>query len=284
MQFVKMHGAGNDYVYVDCLHQPPPKDPGRLAVAVSDRHRGIGSDGLVLILPAERADARMRMWNADGSEAGMCGNGLRCVGKYLFDRGRVAGPEMQIETGSGLRRLRVVESNGPTARVTIEMGAPILEAADIPTTLPGTPPLEAPLALPDTPLRVSCISMGNPHCVVFVEELNDEAVLGLGPRVERHPAFPERTNVEFARVVSAEAVEMRVWERGSGETLACGSGACAVAVAGSLTGRTGRRVECRLPGGLLEVEWTTTGPVFLTGPAVEVFRGEWPDGAPAGRE
>lgn len=283
MRFIKMHGAGNDYVYVDCFEEQVPRNPDELAIRISDRHTGVGADGLILILPSRSADARMRMWNADGSEAEMCGNGIRCVGRYLFDSGRVARNPMRIETAGGPRELRIGDRSDPARSVRVEMGPPILAGKDIPTTLPGDPPLDVPLQLPATDHEtdgstrpVVCISMGNPHCVLFADDWTDAQVGTLGPAIERHPAFPERTNVGFAVVESPESMRLRVWERGSGETRACGTGACAAVVAGVLSGRTGRSVVCRLPGGDLHVEWTTTGPVSLSGPAIEVFRGIWP--------
>jgi diaminopimelate epimerase len=278
MRFTKMHGAGNDYIYVDCFHNPPPKDPAAVSRAVSDRHFGIGADGLILICPSERADARMRMFNADGSEAEMCGNGVRCIAKYLYDRGLVRKPSITLETGRGILTLDLEARNGKVHLVRVDMGEPILEAARIPTTLPGNPPVEVALQVSDRTLTVTCVSMGNPHCVTFVDAITDALVLGIGPKVEQHPAFPRRTNAEFVRVNGPADVTARVWERGSGATLACGTGACAVAVAGVLTGRTGRRITARLPGGDLQLHWSETdNHVYMTGPAVEVFSGEWPE-------
>lgn len=276
MQFVKMHGAGNDYVYVDCFAQPVPSHPAELAVAVSDRHTGVGADGLILILPSSAADARMRMFNADGSEAEMCGNGIRCVAKYVHDHGLARRNPLRIETRAGVLALDLELKSGRVERVRVDLGRPTFQRSRIPTTLLGTPPLRVPLRVARRTLEVSCVSMGNPHCVVFVEELSDKWVLGVGPRLETHAAFPARINVEFVRIVSRSEIEMRVWERGSGETRACGTGACAAVVVGVLTRLMDRTVRCRLPGGDLDVEWSETGPVFLTGPAVEVFRGEWP--------
>jgi diaminopimelate epimerase len=278
MNFTKMHGAGNDYIYVDCFHNPPPRDPAGLSRAISDRHFGVGGDGLILICPSERADARMRMFNADGSEAEMCGNGVRCVAKYVYDHGIARKPRLTIETGRGLLTLDLQVSGGKVHQVRVDMGEPILAAERIPTTLPGNPPLNVPL--PGHQLRVSCVSMGNPHCVAFVDAITDELVLGVGPQVERHPAFPRRVNAEFVQVNGPTDVTVRVWERGSGETLACGTGACAVCVAGVLTGRTGRAITAHLPGGDLQLEWSEAdNHVYLTGPAVEVFHGDWPDGS-----
>lgn len=291
IHFTKMHGAGNDYVYVDCFTQTAPAGIPALARAMSDRHTGVGADGLILIDPSAVADARMQMWNADGSSGEMCGNGIRCVAKYLYDRGIVRRDEMRIETAVGLRTLQLTVVDGVAERVRVNMGCPILSAADIPTTLPGDPPIDAELML-DAPaiaplaggsrernlqrLQVTCVSMGNPHCVTFVDDLCDDWVLKIGPALESHPAFPHRVNAEFVHVVSPGEIQMRVWERGSGETQACGSGASAALVAGVLTGRTQRSIICHLPGGDLELEWADSDEVTMTGPAVEVFSGDWP--------
>jgi diaminopimelate epimerase len=278
MRFTKMQGAGNDYIYVDCFTNPMPHDPAGLSRQISDRHFGVGSDGLILICPSDKADARMRMFNADGSEAEMCGNGVRCVAKYVHDHGLVRKPRLTVETGRGVLTLDLEIAGGSVRQVRVDMGEPILEAARIPTTLAGDPPTEVALKLPDTTLKVTCVSMGNPHCISFVDTITDALVHGVGPRVEHHPAFPRRTNVEFVRVNRPDDVTVRVWERGSGETLACGTGACAVAVAGVLTGRTQRRVTAHLPGGELQLYWSETdNHVYMTGPAIEVFSGDWPD-------
>ncbi len=274
-RFTKMHGAGNDYVYVNAFTEKLPHNLPALAVAVSDRHTGIGADGLILICPSERGDARMRMYNADGSESEMCGNGVRCVAKYVHDHGIARKEDLQIETGRGVLPIHVEVQNGRVVRARVNMGTPILEAAQIPTTLAGSPPQNVKLSAGGREFDVTCVSMGNPHCVAFVDEINDDWVLRIGPQVERHPAFPRKVNAEFVQVLSPREFNMRVWERGSGETLACGTGACAVAVAGVLTGRLERRVVGHLPGGDLELEWSESGEVFMTGPATEVFSGEW---------
>lgn len=277
MRFTKMQGCGNDYIYVDCISNPPPRDPAGLSKVMSDRHFGVGADGLILICPSERADARMRMFNADGSEAEMCGNGIRCVAKYVYDHNLVRKPTLTIETGRGILTLELELGGGKVQRVTVDMGEPILEAARIPTNLPGQPPINAQLDVAGRSLQVTCVSMGNPHCVTYVDETTDELVLGLGPKVEAHTVFPRRVNAEFVRVNRPDDVTMRVWERGSGETLACGTGACAVAVAGVLTGRSQRRITAHLPGGDLLLHWSENdNRVYMTGPAVEVFSGEWP--------
>ena len=276
MRFTKMHGAGNDYVYVDCFRDPTPSNPVELSRAISDRHFGVGSDGLILICPSQVADARMRMFNADGSEAEMCGNGIRCVAKYLYDHEVVRKPVLRIETGRGVLALDLETEGGVVRRVRVDMGEPILESARIPTALPGNPPINASLEAGSQTLAVTCVSMGNPHCVSFTDELTDSLVRGLGPLIENHVKFPRRTNAGFVRVNGRREVTARVWERGSGETLACGTGACAIAVAGVLTGRTERRVGVRLPGGMLQLEWSdSNNHVYLTGPAVEVFSGDW---------
>ncbi len=271
-----MHGAGNDYVYVDCFQEPVPQDIAGTAIAISDRHTGVGGDGMVLICPSNVADARMRMFNADGSESEMCGNAIRCVAKFVYDRGIAKKSELKVETGRGVLTMQLTAGrNGLIDLVTVNMGSPILEAARIPTLLAGDPPMNAPLEVAGQTISVTCVSMGNPHCVTFVDEANDDWVLRVGPQIERHPAFPRRVNAEFIQVVSPSEFVMRVWERGSGETMACGTGACAAAVAGALTGRTGRSVTAHLRGGDLKLEWSLQGDVFMTGPATEVFSGEW---------
>ena len=277
VKFTKMHGAGNDYVYVNGFDESVPGDIPGLARAVSDRHKGIGADGLILICPSRVADAQMRMWNADGSEAEMCGNGVRCVAKYVYDHGIVRKDELTIETGNGVLSLQLQIAGGRVDRVRVNMGIPILHAADIPTTLSGDPHVNVRLEVAGKELRVTVVSMGNPHCVTFVDEVNDEWVLDVGPQIERLGAFPNRANAEFVQVVSPWEMRMRVWERGSGETQACGTGACAAAVAGVLAGLTEREVVAHLPGGDLKLHWPESGEVYLTGPAVEVFSGDWPN-------
>lgn len=278
MRFTKMQGCGNDYIYVDCMSQPPPADPAALSKAISDRHFGVGGDGLILICESDKADTRMRMFNADGSEAEMCGNGVRCVAKYVHDHGLVKKPAITVETGRGVLSLELETRNGKVHQVRVDMGEPILVADKIPTTLPGNPPVDVPLNVSDHNFRATCVSMGNPHCVIYVNEITDALVHGIGPRIETGPAFPRRTNVEFVRVNGPSEITMRVWERGSGETLACGTGACAVAVAGVLTKRTERKIVAHLPGGDLHLHWSEKdNHVYMTGPAVEVFSGDWPD-------
>ncbi len=276
MRITKMHGAGNDYVYVNCFEPVELGDVPELARRISDRHFGVGGDGLVLICPSERGDARMRMFNADGSESEMCGNAIRCVAKYVYDHGIAKKDELRIETGRGVLTLQCSTSNGLVDRVRVNMDQPILTSAEIPTTLPGDPPVKAPLQIGDRTLEVTCVSMGNPHAVTFVDEVTDDWVLNIGPQVEVRPAFPRKINAEFIQVLSPTETRMRVWERGSGETLACGTGACASVVAGVLAGVNERRVTVHLRGGDLEIEWAESGEVYMTGPATEVFSGEWP--------
>lgn len=279
MRFTKMHGAGNDYIYVDCFAEAVPADPAELSRAVSDRHFGIGGDGLVLICPPVNtgSDARMRMFNADGSEAEMCGNALRCVAKYLYDHKIVTKDSITVDTGRGPLSLQLETDNGTVRRARVNMQPPILQSAAIPTTLPGDPPANVPVVIGGRSFELTCVSMGNPHAITYVDEPTDDWVLGIGPQIEKSHYFPNKTNSEFVQVLSPSEVRMRVWERGSGETLACGTGACAVCVAGVITGRTGRRIVAHLPGGDLELEWSEVDNcVYMTGPATEVFSGEWP--------
>lgn len=278
MKFTKMHGIGNDYVYVNTFDQRPPADPAALARVISDRHFGVGSDGLILIGLSERADARMRMFNADGSESEMCGNGVRCVAKYVHDHGIARKPRILIETGRGILTLDVEVEGGKAARVRVDMGAPILQASDIPTTLPGDPPVDVPVEVEGHRMAITAVSMGNPHAVAYVDDVANFPVERIGAALEVHPAFPRKVNVHFVEVLGPGTVRMRTWERGSGITLACGTGACAVCVAGVLTGRTDRTLLAHLPGGDLRLEWPEDGgSVFMTGPATEVFSGDWPD-------
>ncbi len=279
MQFTKMHGAGNDYVYVDCFTTPPPLDCAALAQRISDRRVGVGGDGLILIHPSTVADARMQMFNADGSESEMCGNGIRCVAKYVYDHGLCQQEAMRIETGAGVLDLTLEVKAGLVERVRVDMGQPILEPGKIPTTLLGERVVNQEFVVAGQTLQITCVSMGNPHCIVFVDAATDDLVLGLGPQIECDPRFPARVNVEFVEVLSKTIVRQRTWERGSGETWACGTGASAVCVAGVLAGRTERTVLNHLRGGDLELHWEEASDhVFMTGPAAEVFQGEWPDG------
>jgi diaminopimelate epimerase len=278
MRFVKMHGAGNDYVYVNCFDQPSPSNAAQLAIDLSHRRFGIGADGLILVEPSQVADARMRMFNADGSESEMCGNGIRCVAKLIHDHGICRRDHLRIETGADILSLDLLIEAGKAKLITVDMGEPILEPARVPTTLQSSPVIDMEAQFDGQSLKVTCVSMGNPHCVAFVPSATDELVLGIGPKVENDPRFPKRTNVEFVELISRGEVRQRTWERGSGETWACGTGASAVCVAGVLTGRTDREVLIHLLGGDLRLRWDElTNHVFMTGGAVEVFTGQWPD-------
>ena len=278
MRFVKMQGIGNDYVYVDCFEQVVD-DPPALARIISDRHFGVGGDGLILVLPGDGADVRMRVFNADGSEAQMCGNGIRCVAKYAYDHGRSKSNPMRVQTAAGVKEISLeLAPNGKVAAATVDMGEPILEPDRIVVNLPQRRVVEAPIRISTHVLNMTCVSMGNPHAVIYVDRIAAVPLEQFGPEIENHPLFPQRTNVHFVQVDSDRQVTMRTWERGSGVTLGCGTGASAVCVAGVLTGRTGRRITACLPGGELELEWRSeNNHVYMTGPATEVFLGDWPD-------
>jgi diaminopimelate epimerase len=275
MKFTKMQGAGNDYVYLNGFEERV-ENPERLAVKLSNRNFGIGSDGLILILPSERADVRMRMFNADGSESEMCGNGIRCVAKYAYDHGLVTTREITAETGVGVLTLQLyTDSRNKVEKVRVNMGAPRLTRAEIPMQGSGAERVVAePLNILHTTFSITCVSMGNPHCVILVDDVENFQVDKYGPIIENHELFPRRTNVEFVHVISPAEVRQRTWERGAGETLACGTGASAVCVAGVLNGVTGKKILNHLSGGELELEWAADGNVYMTGPAVEVFSGE----------
>jgi diaminopimelate epimerase len=291
MRFTKMHGAGNDYVYVDCFRHPTPDDPAETARQIADRHYGVGGDGLILICSSKVADARMRMFNADGSEAEMCGNGIRCVAKYVYDHAICQRPALRIETGAGVLTVELEIADGLVERARVDMGRPILEPAKIPVALPNAPsenrlvnyPLDRQLVLEiaswieecGLDSRMTCVSMGNPHLVIYCDHVAAVPLATIGPELEAHPVFPKRINVHFVEVHSPAEVTMRTWERGSGITLACGTGASAVCVAGVLAGRTERTILAHLPGGDLELEWAENEHVYMTGPAVEVFSGDW---------
>ncbi len=276
MKFVKMHGAGNDYIYVDCFRQKI-EDPEKLATEVSDRNFGIGGDGLILIEPSKKADVKMRMFNADGSEAEMCGNGVRCVAKYAFDHGLVDRTEIVIETGAGNLPLTMYPNERELIdKVRVNMGRPRLSREDLPMVGPASERvINMPLEVLDKTFKITCVSMGNPHCVIYVDDLDNFQVKKYGYAIENHELFPKRINVEFVEIVSPNEVRQRTWERGAGETLACGTGASAVTVAGVLTGRTEGNLLNHLLGGDLEMEWDGENEVFMTGPAAEVFIGEY---------
>jgi diaminopimelate epimerase len=275
MKFTKMQGAGNDYVYVNCFEERVD-NPAEVARKVSNRNFGIGSDGLILIMPSSVADVRMRMFNSDGSESEMCGNGIRCVAKYAFDHGIVAKKEITAETGAGILTLQLfTNSHDKVDKVRVNMGEPRLTRTEIPMTGDGVlRVVDEPLNILHSTFRITCVSMGNPHCVIFVDDVENFPVDKYGPIIENHELFPRRTNVEFVQVISRKEVRQRTWERGAGETLACGTGASAVTVAAVLNGLTERNIVNHLSGGDLEMEWQDNGPVYMTGPAVEVFSGE----------
>jgi len=280
MRFTKMHGAGNDYIYIDCFTEKIGEAE-ELARAISDRHFGVGGDGLILIMPSEKADVRMRIFNADGSEAEMCGNGIRCLAKYAFDHHLVKANPMRVETAAGIKTVELqVGRDGTVVAATVDMGEPILEARAIPVALEGDRVVDRPIETSRGTFRMTCVSMGNPHAVLFVEDAAAIDIETLGPEIESHSLFPQRVNLHVVQVNAPDDLTARTWERGSGVTLACGTGASAVCVAGVLTGRAGRRVTVHLPGGDLGIEWREAdNHVYLTGPAVEVFSGQWSSSA-----
>jgi diaminopimelate epimerase len=275
MKFTKMQGAGNDYVYVNCFEETVA-NPQQVAIQVSNRNFGIGSDGLILIMPSDKADVRMRMFNSDGSESEMCGNGIRCVAKYAHDHGIVSKTEITAETGAGILTLQLVPgSDGTVEKVRVNMGPPRLTRGEIPMTGDAAARVIAePLTVLDRIFQITCASMGNPHCVIFVEDVENFPVSTYGPLIENNELFPRRTNVEFVQIFSHTEVRQRTWERGAGETLACGTGSSAVTAACVLNGLTGKKILNHLLGGDLEMEWAEDGNIYMTGPAVEVFNGE----------
>ena len=275
LRFTKMHGCGNDYVYVNCFEEEV-KDPVSLSIAISDRHFGVGGDGRVLICPSDRADAKMRMFNADGSEGKMCGNAIRCVGKYLYDHGIVRKTTVTIETLSGIKTLELFLKDGKVDSAQVNMGPAILIPSEIPVNLPGERAVAVPVKIAGEEHTITCVSMGNPHCIVFGGDPYELDLPKIGPLFENDPLFPERVNTEFIEVLDDHTLNMRVWERGSGETWACGTGACAAAVAAVLNGfcKKGKDISVRLRGGELTIRYTDEA-VFMTGKATEVFHGEW---------
>ena len=289
MRFTKMHGLGNDYVYVNCFDQKI-ENPQQLAQVVSDRHFGIGSDGLILISPSKIADARMRIFNADGSEAEMCGNGIRCVAKYVYEHklAAPAGPftipgqkscpaSLTIETGNGPLTLGlIIDDNNQVSKVSVNMGRPTLTPKDIPVDLPSQKIIDEPITIQGQPQMMTCVSMGNPHAVFFCDDLETVELTQIGPVIENLPIFPNRVNVHFVQVQTPTEFTMRTWERGSGITMACGSGACACAVAAVLTNRCQKITTAHLPGGVLELNWCEDDNcVYMTGPATQVFEGSF---------
>ena len=275
MRFTKMQGAGNDYVYINCFEEKID-DPHTLSKRISDRHFGVGSDGLVLIMPSDTCDFRMRMFNADGSEAQMCGNASRCVGKYVYDHGMTDKKEISLETKSGVKRLKLFVEKEKVSRVRVDMGIPRFEPALIPVSIEGDAVIDEPVVVGEEVFRITCVSMGNPHAVIFMPDITGDDLHRIGAMIEHHPLFPERTNVEFVQVISPQELKMRVWERGAGETLACGTGACASLVAAVANGFADRKATLRLLGGDLEIEWDSiSGHLFMTGGAETVFDGDF---------
>lgn len=280
MKFTKMHGIGNDYVYVNCFEESV-KNPAEVSKFVSDRHFGIGSDGLILISPSAIADFRMNIYNADGSQAEMCGNGIRCVAKYVYDYGLTDKTDISVETLAGIKYLRLQVENGKVASVEVNMGAPILEPKEIPVAVEESPVVNVPVEVKGKIYHMTCVSMGNPHAIIFMNNVKDLDIEAIGPYFENHTVFPKRTNTEFVEVLDRNTVNMRVWERGSDETLACGTGACATTVACILNDKTENEVTVHLLGGDLKIRWDReSNQVYMTGPATVVFDGEitLPDG------
>ena len=275
-KFIKMEGAGNDYIYFDCLHEPLAS-PEALAVRLSDRHKGIGGEGIILISPSDKADAQMRIFNADGSEGKMCGNGIRCVGKYLYDNGMTDGrTTITIDTLSGVKTLELTVKDGKMQSARVDMGAAILAPREIPVDMDGENVISAPIVMDEKVYHMTCVSMGNPHCVIFQkEDVDDLDLTRIGPKFEHHPLFPERVNTEFVNVLPDGRLKMRVWERGSGETWACGTGSCATGVAACLNGFANKNedIVVHLRGGDLTIRYTDE-TVFMTGAATTVFKGE----------
>jgi diaminopimelate epimerase len=280
MMFFKMQGLGNDYVYIDCINGKEPIDIKNLTNRLSNRHFGVGSDGLILLCKSKVADLKMRMFNSDGSEAQMCGNGIRCVAKLAYELGLICEEITTIETLSGIKTLKLNIVNGKVKTVEVDMGAPILEATKIPVSSSAKiedKKVKAEVKVKNKKIELTCVSMGNPHAVTFVNNIKNFKVAEYGPILENADIFPEKANIEFVEVVDKNNIKMRVWERGSGETLACGTGACSSVVASSLNGYTDRKVNVQLLGGNLEIEWKPNNHVHMTGPAVTVFKGEWID-------
>lgn len=275
MKFTKMQGAGNDYIYVNCFTETV-KNPEETAVRVSDRHFGVGADGLVLICPSENADFFMDIYNADGSRAKMCGNATRCVAKYVYDNKMTDKTEIALETLSGIKCIKITVQDGKAVAARVNMGAPILIPREIPTKFDGETVVSQNLTIDDTAYAVTCVSMGNPHCVLYTDDVHAPDLPRIGPKFENHEMFPDRINTEFVHIVSETEFDMRVWERGSGETLACGTGACAATVASILNGYCKRDTEIKvnLLGGTLYINWTADGDVYMTGPAETVCTGE----------
>lgn len=274
MEFTKMHGLGNDYIYFNCTKQPV-QNPERLSVLLSDRHKGVGGDGIVLILNSEVADFKMRMFNADGSEGKMCGNATRCIGKYVYERGLTAKTDLTLETLSGIKKLHLCVQNGKVQSVTVDMGQAVLTPRDIPVRSEGESFIHQKITAAGQNWYATCVSMGNPHAVIFCEDVLNLPLEKIGPEFENHPLFPERINTEFVKQLNKTTLQMRVFERGSGETMACGTGACAVVVAAVLNGlcQKDEEITVQLLGGDLKIKWSSSGTVYMTGTADFVFDG-----------
>lgn len=274
MKFTKMQGLGNDYVYVNCFEEKI-ENPSEIAIKVSNRNFGVGSDGLIMINPSKVADFEMEMYNADGSRSEMCGNGIRCVGKYVYDYGLTDKTSITVETLAGIKYLDFTIEDGKVKQVRVDMGSPELLPENVPVIADGESAIDTPILVDGTEYHMTCVSMGNPHSVVFVEDVQGFDLETVGPKFEHHERFPRRVNAEFVKILDRNTVEMRVWERGSGETLACGTGACAVAVASILNGFTEDKVRVKLLGGDLQIEWDReTNKVYMTGPAEISFEGD----------
>lgn len=275
MEFVKMHGIGNDFIILDQFHHQnlPEEEYANLARQLCHRQFGIGGDGLILVLPSEKGDAKMRIFNADGSEPEMCGNGIRCFALYVYDQGLVKKNPLKVETLAGVLTLNLILEGEKVTGIRVDMGEPIFSPELIPVQADKEPVVGAKLEVNGEEFEFTAVSMGNPHCVIFVEDYEALDFENLGPALEKHPLFPNRTNVEFIQINSPEEITMKVWERGSGPTLACGTGACASVVAASLNGKTGRQVTVHLPGGDLFIEWGEDNHVYMTGPATHVYKG-----------
>ena len=274
--FTKMHGCANDYVYIDCF-QNDIQNYAELAIYLSDRHTGIGGDGVIYICPSDVADARMRMYNLDGSEGMMCGNGIRCVAKYVYDSGIAKKDVLHIETKSGIKTIDLTVENGKAAYAKVNMGKAILDPKKIPVKAEGDTFISQEIMVGDKSYTVTCVSMGNPHCVVFTEGIDTLDLEKTGPEFEHHPLFPDRINTEFVEVIDEHTLKMRVWERGAGETISCGTGTCASTVAAVLNGYCprGEEIAIQIRGGVLYDTYLENGDVVMRGPAVEVFHGEW---------
>ena len=274
MKFTKMHGIGNDYVYVNCFKEEI-ENPSELARFVSNRNFGVGSDGLILIRPSEKADFQMDMYNSDGSQDEMCGNGIRCVGKYVYDYGLTDKTQITVDTLAGIKYLDLTVEDGKVSKIRVNMGEPILKPELVPVISPEDPAVDIPIEVKGKKYNMTCVSMGNPHAVIFMDHVKDLDIEVIGPYFENHTCFPKRTNTEFVEILYRNTVNMRVWERGAGETLACGTGACATAVACVLNDKTEDKITVHLLGGDLQIEWDReTNQIYMTGPATTVFDGE----------